>query len=229
MIKMTPQKKIGISVAVLIGAVVCFYVLAIVVRQYVVPLYVNTFYKRSVDKKFAEAFTDFNNELGSLGLTQYRSSSFDPSAKTATCYNHVTDNGQNGYYQDFSETVPCIKQVSIEPFVPDDEFYTTWKTGSSKLPLVLKRNGWKMTRNFVAGIDLKTDFESQQSITRMFDVANRSPANQYAAEIDYEISEGKIKCSLSLSYANDGPSPVKSVWLDERCERDVSFFGGSSG
>src|SRR5579884_3827206 len=187
--------------------------MAIIIRQYAVPLYVNTFYRKSVNKEFAASFTDFNNELASLGLTPYRSSGFDPSAKSATCYNHVTDNGQNGYYQGFSETVPCIKQISTSPFVPDDDFIAAWRDGSAKLPAILKENGWKMTRNLVAGVDIATDYQSQQSLARIFDVPNRSPANMYAAEIDYDKSDGKTKCSLSISYANDGPSPVKSVWL----------------
>lgn len=226
---MTVQKKIGIGMGALLIAAVAFYILAIVIRQYAVPLYVNTFYRKSVDKEFAKSFSDFNNELASLGLTPFRSSGFDPSAQAATCYNHVTDNGQNGYYQGFSETVPCIKKVSIDPFVPDDNFIAAWKDGTNKLPAILKSSGWKMTRNFVAGADLATDYQSQQSIAKIFDVPNRSDANQYAAEIDYNKSDGKFKCSLSIYYANNGPSPVKSIWLDESCERDVSFFGGSSG
>src|ERR1035438_4448785 len=140
---MTLQKKASIGIAALLIAIVAFYILAVVIRQYTVPLYVNTFYRKSVDKEFAASFTDFNNELTSLGLTPYRSSGFDPSAKLATCYNHVTDNGQNGYYQGFSETVPCIKQVSIDPFVPDDNFITAWSAGSDKLPAILKANSWK--------------------------------------------------------------------------------------
>jgi hypothetical protein len=225
----TVRKKASLALLVPVGAIVCFYALAIVIRQFAAPLYVNTFYKHSVENEFAASFNDFNNELKSLGLTQYRSSGFDTSAKTATCYNHVTDGGQNGRYEGFSETVPCIKQISIDPFVPDDEFIATWRAGSYKLLPVLKANGWKMTRNLVAGSDLATDPLSQQSIAKIFDIPNRTPAEQYATEIDYSKTDGKLKCSISLSYANNGPSPVKSLWLDESCERDVSFFGGAGG
>jgi hypothetical protein len=225
----TARKKTSLALLVPIGAIVTFYILAIVIRQYAVPLYVNTFYRKSVEHEFAMSFTDFNNELNLLGLTQYRSSGFDPSTKTASCYNHVTDNGQNGYYEGFRETVPCMKQISINPFVPDNDFIATWRTGANRLLPTLQANGWRMTRNLVAGSDLTTDLQSQQSIAKIFDVPNRSLADQYTTEIDYSKTNGKFKCSISLSYANDGPSPVKSFWLDESCERDVSFFGGSSG
>lgn len=226
---MITPKKTKTALVALVGIATLFYSTAIIVRQYIVPFYANTFYKKSVEKEFATSFSDINKELDSLGLTQYRSSGFDPSAKSATCYNHVTDNGQNGYYEGFSETVPCIKQLSLDPLVPDDEFIAAWRADSHKLLEALNSNEWKITRNFVAGTDLPTDIQNQQPIAKIFDVPNRSPADQDASEITFSKTNGKIKCYFSISYANDGPSPVKSIWLNEGCERNVSFFGGSSG
>ncbi|MFI5271389.1 MAG: hypothetical protein ACHQT9_05115 [Candidatus Saccharimonadales bacterium] len=203
--------------------------MAVVVRQYAVPLYVNTFYRQPVDDNFAAAFTNVNNELVSLGFTQYRVGGFHPTLQTATCYNHVTDGGQSGYYHGLSETVPCIKHIVANPFVPDDAFTTLWTSGAPNLVSAFAMNGWKMTRNLVGGSDLPTNAQNQQAIANIFNVPNRSPADQDAAEIDYSKTIGNSKCYFSLTYANDGPSPVKSVWLDESCERDVSIFGGSSG
>jgi hypothetical protein len=226
---MTLKKKTSIGVVALPIAIVAFYILAIVIRQYAVPLYVNTFYRKSVDKEFSISFANVNNELTSLGFTQYRVADFHSALQTATCYNHVTDGGQNGYYHYLGETVPCIKHISIDSFVPDNTFTGLWSSGAHNLVSTFAANGWKMTRNLVAGVDLPTDAQNQQAIANIFNIPNRSPANQYAAEIDYSKSSGKSKCYFSLTYANNGPSPVKSVWLDESCEQDVSIFGGSSG
>jgi hypothetical protein len=104
-----------------------------------------------------------------------------------------------------------------------------WKGDSHRISAVLQTNGWTLTRNLVAGSDLPINSSTQQSLSNIFEVPNRSPANQYASAINYSKKSDKIECSLSLSYANNGPSPVKSIWLEESCTRNVSFFGGSSG
>ncbi|MBI3274022.1 MAG: hypothetical protein HYZ69_02665, partial [Candidatus Colwellbacteria bacterium] len=187
---MTTHKNVEVGITAIIGIAVLFYPSAIIVRQYVIPFYVNTFYRKSVDREFAKSFNAFNSELNSLGLTQYRSSGFDPATVSATCYNHVTDNGQNGYYEGISETVPCIKQVNLDPFVPDDEFIATWRAGAHKLTASLQTNGWTMSGSLVAGSDNSTD---AQVITKIFDVPNRSPADQYAAKISYSKTIGKTK------------------------------------
>jgi hypothetical protein len=208
---MTKRKKTCLIIAAPFVAVIAFYLLAVLVRVYAVPLYVNTTYGHSVATEFAANFNSVNAQLKPLG--------FDLPMVKATCYNHVTDGGSNGYFHHFSETVPCTAESDSQSFAPTASFKTQWQDNAPKLSALLKSGGWIEGGNF----------ESNTKLLVLY--TNYDPV--YSKQSAYSKTDGKFSCDLVFEYANYSgtPSNANNTKADvrETCTRNVAFFGGSSG
>ena len=170
------------------------------IRSSAIPSYASFFYKPYVDKSFKSDFNPVDNKLKSFGF------SFGVN-ETDQCYR-----GGDATFSGFSETVPCIKQTTSKPFVLTSSFINDWKNNSLQLEQYLEANGWHK------------EYNAKQSINGLFSY----PSYVETLAVNYSKTHGKTFCDLSIAYTAVEPDPDK-VWVNESCERDVSFFGGSSG
>lgn len=89
-------------------------------------------------------------------------------------------------------------------------FIAYWQRNSPTLERSLLESGWKK------------EYNSHQSIAGIFSV----PSYVETVGVNYAKEFGKVACTLSISYTATEPNPFT---VNETCERDVTFFGGSEG
>ncbi len=197
------KKKAKVGITILIGLLVLgtlVYFGRGWIRGSAIPSYASLFYKPTVDKHFNDDFSNINDKLRGLGF------SF-ASPLQDECWR-----GGNAMFQGFSETVPCIKQQESVPFVLTSNFISQWQLKSLEFEQYLESVGWHK------------EYNAQQSISGLFSV----PGYDATIAVNYSKAHGKASCDLSIGYTAAQSNPNK-VFVDESCERDVSFFGGSSG
>jgi hypothetical protein len=186
---------IASSVLVLLLAVV--YLGRGYIRATVVPAYAQKFYMPDVDKKFAENLTDATRKLESYGV------------KYSTNYDECWSGG-NAMFENFRETVTCIKSLESNAARVTDGLRKQWKIEGPQLEKQLLANGWRKQHN--------TDEPIAELLVRDY-----GPTVKYAKDI------GKVQCEFSITYAprnNSTGAPQDQMWSHESCQRDVKFFGG---
>jgi hypothetical protein len=167
------------------------------IRATAVPAYAQTFYMPGVSKKFDENLTDATRKLESYG------------AKYNTNYDECWSGG-NAMFENFRETVTCIKSLESNATHVTDGLRKQWKIEGPKLEKQLLANGWQKQYN------------TEEPIAELL-VRDYGPTVKYAKDI------GKVQCEFSITYAprsNTTGSPQDQVWSHESCQRDVKFFGG---
>ncbi len=199
------NKKTLLLISCLLFLIICgAYLSRGWIRGSLLPAYVKTFYKSEVDAAFKNDFTPVNQQLKSYGFIFSQ-------VQQDECWS-----GDNAMFQGFSETVPCIKQWQSNAITLSDGFITHWQATSPQLEHYLHTNGWHK------------EYFAKQPIATIFNVPNY----QGTIQVNYAKLHGKLVCNLSISY-NPSNGEVEGqnnqVYASESCERDVSFFGGSSG
>lgn len=127
-----------------------------------------------------------------------------PQASAYRCFS-----GQGARFQGLSETVPCFERQGSS-LMPTSSFIVYWQHDSPTLERSLLESGWKK------------EYNSRQSIAGIFSVPNYTET----VGVNYVKEFGKVACTLSISYTATEPNPFT---VNEACERDVTFFGGSEG
>jgi hypothetical protein len=191
-----PRKKIVFAV-VLVLALPLLYPFSIYARGTLVPWYVHTFYRGSVDKAHSRIFANLNSQLHDLGFIN------QPAA--ATCYNGVSDNG-NAWFHYIMETVPCMKETTTNSVLLTNNFTSKWKSVAPNIDGSLKADGWVEGGNY----------GSQARLPALYDEYTGSER-----QTAYAKTQGKYICDLIFSEDN-----TTHTTIHEMCTRNVSFFGG---
>lgn len=169
------------------------------IRGFVIPAYVNHFYKEGVDKNFDREFSPLNHKLADYGFT----------------FNHPADvhdecwKGDSVFYQGLGETVPCLKTQSSDQRSFTSSFINQWKRSTPELEQYLLSNGWHK------------EWNDKQPITEIYN----NPSNDASVGVVYSKMDGKTRCEVSIFYNAFSPD-LEKTFVNESCTRDVSFFGG---
>lgn len=198
--KVSKKKLIGV-VSVF---VILFYPLAVFIRAEAVPFYANTFYRSNINKVFTLSFSGINQKLESLGFT------FSPAA--STCYNGISDSG-NAWYHGASETVLCTTETDSNSVVASSQFKTQWPQAISQLQSELSGSGF---------LTDKADYNNtpDTALSNIFDAYNQG--------VSFRKNIKNVTCEFRLDYGSLSGQP-NSSYIIEKCQRYVSFFGGSHG
>jgi hypothetical protein len=165
------------------------------IRTTVVPAYAQTFYMPGVDKKFDENLTDATRKLESYGV------------KYNTNYDECWSGG-DAAFENFRETVPCIKYLEGSPVNVSNDLQKHWKAEMPQLEQRLLTSGWQKQYN------------ANESIADLL-------TRKYDASVSYHKNIGKIYCEFSITYSFRDPQNTQSrIWSKASCQRDVGFFGG---
>ncbi len=191
-----------------LGAILIFILLAIpayggIVRPYIIPLYTNTFYRKSADGAFRSSFTDINIQLNGLG--------FDVSNTKSTCKNGISDSG-DAWYHYFGETLECDTKMDTSRPRVTDKFRGKWNSGAPAIMHQLNEHGWVVENHDATRYsltDLYNDFDQV-----------------YTAQVLYSKTLGKFSCTIEFSHGPSATTENSDAYVFESCMRYVSYFGG---
>ena len=176
------------------------------IRGSLIPAYVTTFYKHSVDSNFNNDFTPVNKLLEPYGFTAWSVTRDDCSK------------GADAQYSRFSESINCDKDQGSNSINPSTAYITKWQQSSNNIESYLYAHGWQKI------------YYAKQSISGLFSVKGYDGS----VGVNYAKSHGKLECDLSISYNPPGTTydinTLKilpgQLFVEESCTRIVAFFGG---
>jgi hypothetical protein len=200
--RMTKATFLKVSVPILI--VICAYFARGFIRSYIVPGYAHLFYMPSIAQDFKRDFSTADKELAEFGFIAKDSSSAQNGCSTDPFYSHL------------SETVTCEKSYDSNTIPVTNAFLKSWESESPHLEKTLLSKGWYIDR------------DTRQPIQNLY-------GNLSSSALVYTKNHGKIECKLTLGlvaypYGSTEFSRNKEkTYINERCTRNVKFFGGAEG
>lgn len=188
-----------VIMAVLLGVV---YLARSWIRQTVIPFGITIVYKPGVNQDFKNQFSPINKTLSDIGVKL-------DTPTGASC------GGPDTYFQDFSETVPCVKYQQGGASKITDNFKKSWEQKSRAFENSLRASGWQ-----------KQSFSYNYGPIKSLDGIFGSSAYGTGGDNRYAKSVGKDICSLGIIYTPE-ISGFPPFYVSESCERDIKIFGGS--